>query len=435
MVRHVTDKQTGETRKMYSADKTVRANMLIGHKESAFHLPADIFEFLGLMDEAGGSATAKFKRMDQRANRADDRVRGAMRYAGAPSTIRYSSLGLQVHNFRRDVINTKDDGFEPQFVIDQILRGEIMKDKKGKPLPVMNTLGRLLRSAIIPEKGKKLVVGDWASVESRMTAWLSGDETKLNLFRKGEDVYCHEASNIFNRLITPEDKYERSVGKVTDLALGFLGGVGALLSMATQYGVYIDPAKAQDIVDAYRAAHPKIVAFGNALMAAANRAVTYPDKWIVVGKVGYYFCSSDRALYCQLPGNRNVLRYPDCRFELRPMPWDKNELRPQLTALKAAFTPKAGAKEWARHGLWRGVMLENVAQATCAQRLRECEHECDHQDLSVIFTVHDEIILEEEIAKAAEAKRKLQIIMEFVPDYLKGLPLVAIPTIMTRYGK
>ena len=40
-----------------------------------------------------------------------------------------------------------------------------------------------------------------------------------------------------------------------------------------------------------------------------------------------------------------------------------------------------------------------------------------------------------ELPKKEEAKRKLQIIMEFVPDYLKDLPLVAVPTIMTRYGK
>lgn len=436
MVVHKTDKDTGETKKTWSIGKSVRATMLAGHKEHAFHLPSDVHELLELMDEAGGSATSKFKRMSQRASREDDRVRGALRYAGAPSTLRYSSLGLQVHNFRRDVINLKDDGFGPQFVIDQIKRGEVLKDKKGKALPVMDTLGRLLRSAIIPEEGNILVVGDWNAVESRMTAWLSDDQNKLDIFRRGEDPYCYAAELVYGRHIDPLiDIEERRVGKVVDLALLYLGGEDALTAMATQYRVFIDPDKKREIVWSYRAGHPKIVAYGDALLAAAHRAVIYPDKWQVVGKMSYYFNSKDGALYCKIPGNRNMLRYPQCRFEMKPMPWDKDDIRPQLTALKAAFTPKAGAKEWARHGIWRGICLENGAQATCAQRLRECNLACEAEDLPVIFHAHDEIILEVFIRDADEAVRKLTKIMEFVPEYLTDLPLVAKPVIMYRYGK
>ncbi len=48
-----------------------------------------------------------------------------------------------------------------------------------------------------------------------------GDEQKaLDAFANGEDLYCIEASKIYGRPITKEDKEERQVGKVAVLALG-----------------------------------------------------------------------------------------------------------------------------------------------------------------------------------------------------------------------
>ena len=241
---------------------------------------------------------------------------------------------------------------------------------------------------------------------------------------------------MFGRKITKaDDPYERNVGKVVDLACGFLGGVNALLSMAAQLRIYIDPKKADEIVKGYRARHPKIVALGDALLAAAHRAVKYPDTKQVVGKVSYKFHSDDGALYCTLPDGLTKLRYPECKFEMKPVPWDEKELRPQLTALKAAFTPRADSKEWVRHGLWRGIFLENVVQASCAILLRECIRECEDEELDVIFHVHDEIILEIPEDQVERALELLQEIMEYVPDWLKGLPLVAKPEVMLVYGK
>ena len=436
MVRHKTDKVTKVTKKKYSSDKTVRANMLAGHDEHIFSLPEDVHELLKLMYDAGGSAVSKFSRMAQKASLEDDRVRGVLRYAGAPSTQRYSSMGLQIHNFRRDVINTKDDGFEPQFVIDQMLKGEELKDLEGKPLRIMDTLGRLLRSAIIPAKGKKFVVGDWNAIESRMTAYLSGETDKLAMLMRGDCPYCYAASGIYGRKINKiDDPKERQIGKVVDLACGFLGGEGALLSMSAQFGVYVDPEHAKGIVMGYRATHEKIISYGDALLRAAQRAVRFPNTRQDVRHVWYYFDSSDGALYGHLPDNETVLRYPECRFEMKSVPWDENVKKPQLTALKASFTPGVDATEWSRHGLWRGIFLENVVQATCCAAMRECLLQCEDAGLAVAFHVHDEIVLEVDDAMAPQALEKLQSIMETPLSWLEGLPLVAEPEIMTRYGK
>lgn len=432
MARYKTDKETGVTTKKYSADKNVRANILAGHHESEFHLPGDILELLQLMDEAGGSAVSKFGKMVQNADPDDDRVRGVIRYAGAASTLRFSSMGLQVHNFRRDAFSYE----EVMHLRELMLKHKPLTDLDGNIVPVMDTLGKLLRGAILPADGKVFVVGDWNAVESRMTAWIAGDEDKLDMFRRGDCPYEYAAEGIYGRKITKaNDPKERDVGKVVDLACGFLGGVGALKSMAAQYRVYIDPDKEDNIVKGYRAKHPKIVACADSLLAAAQRAVLQPDVEQKSGKIRYLFNSDDGALYCTLPDGLTKLRYPECRFEMKPVPWDETESRPQLTALKAAFTPRADVKEWSRHGLWRGIFLENVVQASCSILLRECAAECEEEKLPVVFHVHDEIILEVDEADADKGLEMLQDIMEYTPDWLDGLPLVAKPEIMLRYGK
>jgi DNA polymerase len=191
----------------------------------------------------------------------------------------------------------------------------------------------------------------------------------------------------------------------------------------------------QSIVDSYRANHPQIVEYSNQLMGAAIRAIRNPGEIQKVKHTAYLFNPEDRALYCQLTGGINMIRYPEARIEMKKVPWSDTETRPQITALKAAFTPAADAKEWARHGLWRGIFVENMAQGNCAQLLREKCLDCEDAGLDVIFHVHDEIVLEVDIDKAEEAKRMLQEIMERTPHWLKGMPLVAEPKIMTRYGK
>ena len=83
MVKHV----KGE--KKYSVDKTVRANILAASDSGDLHLPGGIKEALTLMDDAGGSATSKFSKMLQISHPDDDRVRHAVRYAGAAATQRF----------------------------------------------------------------------------------------------------------------------------------------------------------------------------------------------------------------------------------------------------------------------------------------------------------------------------------------------------------
>lgn len=408
--------------KKYSADKTVRANMLAD--PVALDLAPDVAEALQLMDDAGGSAVSKFKKMVKLACD-DDRVRGAIRFAGAASTLRFSSLGLQVHNFRRDALSAD----EAEHYKNQLIQQQPLTSPEGEKVSVMDTLGKLLRSAILPDDGNVFVVGDWSAIESRMTAWLAGDKNKLRLFREGGDPYCYAAEGIYNRPINATDHpKERQVGKVTDLACGFLGGTGALRAMASSYRLYIEEEKQQNIVDGWRAKHPKVVKYGDKLMAMAMAAMRNSNEWMDAGNVAYIFDGD--SLYARLPDGKTLLRYAQARVEMQETPW--GDKKPCITALKAAFKPSQDATEWPRHTLWRGLLLENVVQACCAVMLRDKAYE--FQD-NCVFHVHDELILEVPEHSAEMWVKELQAAMEEPPVWCSDLPLTAEPEIMTRYGK
>jgi DNA polymerase-1 len=55
-----------------------------------------------------------------------------------------------------------------------------------------------LRSAFIPEKGKKLLVADYEQLEMRLLAAASLEQDMIDIFRRGEDVHMGNAALIFN---------------------------------------------------------------------------------------------------------------------------------------------------------------------------------------------------------------------------------------------
>jgi DNA polymerase len=426
MTRYKVNKKTKEKEKKYSSDKTVRANLLTD--PVALGVSEDVVRVLELMNDASGSATSKFHKMDILASPEDDRVRGSLRFAGAPSTIRYSSMGLQLHNMIRDSFSVEEVAhYRHQMLTRQILTHPLT----GRAVPLMETLGKLTRAAIIPEEGKVFVVGDWNAVESRMTAWVAREQSKLDVFHRGECPYCFAAESVYKRPITEEnDPTERQVGKVVDLACGFLGGPGALAAMASSYGLYIPEDERQAMVDSWRGRHPNIVNYGNLLHSSAIRAMRSRGKWIKADRVSYLFDGS--SLYCKLPDGKTLLRYPEARIGVKPAPWDETQMIPDLTALKAAFTKGQDDDEWPRHSLWRGLLLENVVQACCAILLRDMV-DCFQDDC--VFHVHDELILEVIEAMAEQMAAELEQEMEIPPEWCSDLPLVAKPKTMTIYGK
>jgi len=389
----------------YSIDKRVRANLL-----AVEDLPPDVAEVIQCADDLWASSVAKFSRLRDLADVEDSRVRGAFVFAGGSATGRASSYGAQVHNFTRKCAKA------PESVRASMVQGHPIVPQFGKR--VTDVLKGMLRPAIIPAKGKSLVVADWSQIEARMTPWLSGrGDDVLDVFRSGRDIYIREAAAMYK---IPEDQVtpdQRQIGKVAILACGFGGGIGAFSAMGRAYGLNMTESDAQRTVDAWRRANQWAVRYWQELETGYMIAMRNKNKEIVAGRVTYLF--DGQHLWYALPSGR-ILCYPFAKLE-----------EDGISYAKAAWKPAVDAREWPRARLWRGLACENITQAAANDVLRYALRAVE--PLGVVLHVHDEIVIETD--QPETVTEQLRKVMCTAPPWAQGLPLDAEIHTMARYGK
>ena len=393
-----------------SIDKTVRANLLA--IDDPEQVPPDVREVIQAADDLWASSAAKFGRMAALADDDDHRVRGAFVFAGGAATGRASSYGLQAHNFPRVC------AADPESVRGAMLRGHALAPTYGKR--VSDVLKSMLRPALMAAPGHSFVVADWSAIEGRVHPWLSNGpsgEAKLEVFRQGLDPYKVNASATFSVPYEAVTKDQRQIGKVQELALGFLGGPGAFATFGRIYGVHVSEAEAQRMVNGWRRANPWAQAHGQALESAYTSAMRHQGHEFSAGRVTYLF--DGQHLWYALPSGR-VLCYPFARLE-----------EEGVSYAKAAWKPAADAKEWPRARLWRGLACENITQAVANDLLRHSLRALE--PLGVLAHIHDEIVVETPDADATI--NEMRRIMTTPPSWATGLPLAIEAEVMGRYSK
>jgi DNA polymerase len=396
----------------YSIDKTVRANLLALAEENHEEIPTAVADVIQCADDLWASSVAKFSRLAQLSDEEDSRVRGAFVFAGGAATGRASSYGVQLHNFTRKTAKQPDE------VRNAMVRGHSITPRFGKR--VTDVLKGMLRPALIAGPGNVLIAYDWSAIEGRVHPWLSASpagEAKLDVFRALLDPYIVNAMTLFNLPYDQITADMRQLGKVQELALGFLGGVGAFEMFGKVYGVRLSPAEAQRAVDVWRRANPWAMLHGGQLEGAYLRAMRNKNHEVTAARVTYLF--DGQHLWYSLPSGR-VLCYPNAKFDAEG----------NVTYSKAAWKPAADAKEWPRARLWKGVAVENVTQATANDILR---HSLRHLD-DVIAHVHDEIVVEVAAKDAEAVAARMHKIMCTPPAWATGLPLAAEGVTTTRYS-
>jgi len=396
--------------KKYSIDKTIRANLLILASENADEVPPQVADVIQCADDLWASSVAKFNRLKELADEEDYRVRGAFVFAGGSATGRASSYGAQVHNF------TRKSAKDPDAVRQAMVRGHSIVPAFGRR--ITDVLKSMLRPALIPDRGKSLVVADWSAVEARVNPWLSNCPAgikKLDIFRTKEDVYKVNASATFHVPIDQITNEQRQIGKVQELACGFSGGVGAFAAMGRAYGILLPEAEAKRMVNGWRMANPWAVQYWQDLENAYTRAMRNKGYEFSAGRVTYMY--DGQHLWYALPSGR-VLCYPFARLETDGVSY-----------AKAAWKPASDATEWPRGRLWRGLACENITQAVANDLLRHSLRELD----DVVLHVHDEIVVE--TSEPEIVVEKMKQVMCTPPAWGEGLPLDIEVGVMTRYGK
>ena len=387
-----------------------------------------------------GAAPKKFARLA--AQQVDGVLRDQYRFAGAGQTGRMSSKAAQIHNLTRDVIGG-DDGAAEAALVDAIADGcsyAALAAAEPVEVPVARKLALLVRPALVATPGKVFVWSDWSAIEARITPWLAASpdaERVLDIFRANDadptrpDLYVVAAADILHKNdLTGISKSERQIGKVTILACGFGGSVGALKAMALAYRIYLDDAEARRIVDAWRKANPWAPEFWGAhrdgesfgLWGAAMSAWEVPGMITTAGRIAFSYRADylGGTLFMALPSGR-LLTYP------RPRWRDVNVLDRGGKPTGEKRRELSFRRAHGRAKLWHGTFAENSTQAVAADLLRLAVTRIETNPALAFMPIrlhtHDEIVVEVDAARAEEAKALLRREMLTLPDWATGLPL------------
>lgn len=203
-------------------------------------LPDDARTIIEMRLGAASTASTKYNPL-LLGRSSDDRRRGCLQYGGAKRTLRWAGKGFQPQNLARGYYHDEE--------LDKGISA-LLKGRAHRRFDVAKLTASTVRSCIIPEAGHKFVVADYSNVEGRGLAWLAGEETALDTFRAGLDIYCVTAGKMFG--MDPDDikknfKEIRQIGKACELGLGYEGGVGAFVTFAKNLGLdLIEMAKTMD---------------------------------------------------------------------------------------------------------------------------------------------------------------------------------------------
>jgi len=332
----------------------------------------------------------------------DNRVHGMMRFCGANRTGRWSGNILQPQNLPQNHLP------------DLTLARDIVKDGDFEMLDMMfgnvpNVLSELIRTVLIPKPNHRFIVADFSAIEARVLAWIAGEQWRIDTFKNGGDIYCASASKMFK---VPVEKHGvngelRQKGKISELACGYGGSVGALKNMgAVEMGVQEN--ELQGLINDWRNANPHIVRFwyevGNAAMKAIKEKTTVP-----LGKL--VFAYERGILFIRLPGGRR-LSYIKPRIGTNRFGGDS-----------ITYMGINSAKKWDRLETFGGKLTENIVQGTARDLLANALINAANAGYDTVFHVHDEIICE--VPNGYGSVDELCKLMCIKPEWADGLPLNA----------
>ena len=130
-------------------------------------------------------------------------------------------------------------------------------DPNLQNIPIRTELGREIRRAFVPgEAGWVLLSADYNQIELRIMAHLSGDDTLMESFRKGEDVHQRTASEIFG--ISKASVTEDHRRQAKTINFGIMYGMGPY-GLAQRLG--ISNEQAQNFITTYFSRYPRVNAY------------------------------------------------------------------------------------------------------------------------------------------------------------------------------
>src|SRR5262245_40064466 len=327
-----------------------------------------------------GGAQAAVKKIDALLARAgdDDRVRDAFRYHGA-GTGRWAGEGFQPQNLKRPLVEDIDAA------VSAVSTGDYAHVCSLYPKP-LSVVGDCNRSTIVAASGHVLIGADFGAIESRVAAWVAGEQWKLDSYRRfdathdpGDEPYRVIAGKIFHTQPGNITKEQRNAGKTCDLAFGFMGNINAWRKFEPDR---FTDEEVKTFNAEWRAAHPAIRRLWYNIDRAALTAVRERGRVIHCGPIA--FKNTGAFLLLKLPSGRK-LSYP------QPRAVGEAERQHVVVGDNAAGQFKDCRNG---QGAYGGLWTENVVSGIARDLLAEAMLRIEAAGYPIVLHVHDEIVAE-----------------------------------------
>ena len=381
---------------MVSVTKDTIAEALAGD------LPENVRRMLEIRTALGKTSVAKYSTM-LTAVCQDHRLRGILQFYGANRSGRWAGRLVQTHNLAKNSLPDLDLARELAAAGDF----DTMQTLFGETAFVFS---ELIRTAFIPSDGCRFVVSDFAAIEARVISWISGEEWRLEAFRAGKDIYCETASQMYKVPVVKhgENGHLRQKGKVAELACGYQGGIGAMKRM--DKGGTIPEEELQAVVDAWRAANPKIPKLWRTCELAAKTAIEEHRTVRIAHGIAFSYINGN--LFIKLPSGRKLC-YWDTRLKLDP-----RDGRDHIVYMGV----NQETKQWGETETYGGKLVENIVQATARDCLAVAMTRVSELGYKIVMHVHDEMIVDVP-NEDTKAPAVINDIMGQPIDWAPGLPL------------
>ena len=380
---------------------------------------ATVHRMLQLRQELSKASVKKYEAM-RRSVCADNRLRGVTQFYGANRTGRWAGRIVQLQNLPQNHLK------------DLHLARDLVKARDIETIETLfgsvpDVLSQLIRTAMVPQEGRRFVISDFSAIEARVIAWMAWCAWRLEVFETHGKIYEASAEQMFKLppgSVTKKSPY-RQKGKISELALGFQGGANAMVNMGA-LDMGLEEKELQPIVDAWRAANPEIVKLWYSVETAMKEAIrtkTPVSLDIAGGRSQIVYTFENKYLIATLPSGRRLF-YAKARLEPEDM-WQDLANGGRIQIARAGSVTYEGVdqktRRWCRMGTFGGRAVENLVQAIARDCLAESMLALDAAGFSQTFTVHDEDVSEEQEDRLTEMEQ----IMGRPISWARGLPLKA----------
>ncbi|CEJ73603.1 DNA-directed DNA polymerase [[Clostridium] sordellii] len=403
-----------------SVENLLKSEEVLNHKKYE-----EIKEVLNLRSRLNKTSTKKYEAM-KRCICSDDRIRGLFQFYGANRTGRWAGRLVQVQNLPQNKLENLE---EVRSIIINNYGSELPSRDKYKKYTnkenyynqnksikvnedISSILSQLIRTTFIPKKNHRFIIADFSAIEARITSYIANEIWRLEVFNTHGKIYEASAAKMFKvdiNKITKESEL-RQKGKIAELALGYQGGVGALVTMGA-YNMNLCEDELIEIVKAFRSSNTNIVSLWKKAEKAFIKAVK--DKTVVNIDKNISFIYEGNILFIKLPSGRR-LSY------IRPRVDFNNAFNKYIITYEGLDSI---SKKQTRLTTYGGKLVENIVQAIARDVLGYAMLNLKYRKFNIVMHVHDEIVVEVE-NNISSVEEVCEIMCEENP-YLKDLKLKA----------